>query len=79
MRPTLVIIGPRMIGERQLHHGDELPDGLLSQEQVDKMLDEKLLAEIPERRSLYKIFAAFSGVKQKQQLDAEELCQFELP
>jgi hypothetical protein len=54
-----------------LHHGDELPDGLLSQDQINQMLDQKMLAEYPQRRSLYRLFAPFSGAKQREPLDAE--------
>jgi hypothetical protein len=76
--PTLVFIGPRQIGDRQFHHGDELPDGILSQEQIDRMLDQKLLAEVRERRSLHKLFSVFSGAKETEPLDAE-LTGFALP
>jgi hypothetical protein len=78
--PTLVLIGHREINGVQFHHGDELPPNLLPQETVDRWLDVKWLVELDsaERRSLYRIFHRFSGVK-KEPLDAEELNQFELP
>jgi hypothetical protein len=76
--PTLVCIGPREINGVQFHHGDELPPGLLPQEQIDKLLDQKVLAEIPQRRSLHRIFSAFSGAKEREPLDSE-LTEFALP
>jgi hypothetical protein len=76
--PTLVFIGPRLIGETQFYHGDELPPDLLSQEQIDKLLDLRWLAEVPQRRPLYRIFAPFSGAQEREPLDAE-LTPFALP
>jgi hypothetical protein len=78
MRPTLVFIGPRQIGDRQFSHGEELPDDLLSQEQIDEMLDQRLLANYPERRSLYRIFAVFSGYNERQPLQQQELESYAL-
>jgi hypothetical protein len=52
-------------------HGDELPPGLLSQDAIGKMLDQKMLLEIPQRRSLFALFAPFSGAKEREPLDAE--------
>ncbi len=76
---TLVILGPREINGTFYAHGDELPPGLLPDEAIDWWLDRKWLAEYPERRSLYRIFSLFSGAKEREQLDAEELSQFALP
>jgi hypothetical protein len=58
---TLVVI--RQIGDRQFHHGEELPPDLLPQEAIDLHLDRKELAEYDasERRSLYRILHRFSG------------------
>jgi len=76
--PTLVFIGSRQVADHQFQHGDEVPPDLLSQEQIDQMLDQKVLAEIPQRRPLYRIFAPFSGAKEREPLDAE-LIEFALP
>jgi hypothetical protein len=76
--PTLVFIGPRMINDQQFFHGDEVPPDLLPQEQIDQMLDQKVLAEITQRRPLYRLFAPFSGAKEREPLDAE-LTPFALP
>ena len=78
MRPTLVTIGTRQIGDHQLNHGDEVPPGSLPPEVTDRMIDQKQLAEHPARRSLYKIFAPFSGATEREPLDAE-LTPFALP
>jgi hypothetical protein len=77
MRPTLVAIGPQQIGDHQFHHGDEVPPDLLSQETIDNMIDQKTLAEYPQRRSLFALFAPFSGAKEREPLDAE-LIEFAL-
>jgi hypothetical protein len=74
---TFVVIGPRHIKGVQFHHGDELPPGLLSTREIEKMLDQKLLAEYRQRRSLYRLFAPFSGAKEREPLD-DELTEFAL-
>jgi hypothetical protein len=71
LTPTLVCIGPGQIGDRQFHHGEELPDGSLAQDEIDKMIDQKMLMEVPQRRSLYRLFAPFTGAKEREPLDAE--------
>jgi hypothetical protein len=76
--PTLVFIGSRQVDDHQFHHGDEVPPDLLPQETIDQMLDQKVLAEIPQRRSLYRLFAPFSGCQEREPLDAE-LIEFALP
>ena len=40
---------------------------------IDKLLDQKSLAEYRERRSLYRIFAPFSGAEEKGETFAEQL------
>jgi hypothetical protein len=77
MKPTIVCIGTRDINGTRVEHGEELPPDLLPQETIDKMLDQKILAEICERRSLYRLFASFSGSQEREPLDAE-LTQFTL-
>ena len=76
---TLVILGAREINGTLYAHGAELPPDLLPDEAVDWWLDRKWLAEYPERRSLYRIFSLFSGAKETERLDREELSQFALP
>jgi hypothetical protein len=78
MRPTLVTIGPREINGTLYCHGDELPPDLLPQETIDRMLDQKLLAEYPQRRSLYRLFSMFSGSAEREPPDPE-LEEFALP
>jgi hypothetical protein len=78
MRPTLVFIRHSEINGRLFSHDSELPDDVLTQEQIDRMLDQKLLAEYPQRRSLYRLFAPFSGAKEREPLDAE-LVEYALP
>jgi hypothetical protein len=77
-RPTLVFNGPREINGTTYSHGAELPPGILTPEQIDQLLDQKLLAEIPQRRSLHRLFSVFSGCKEREPLDAE-IADFALP
>jgi hypothetical protein len=78
MRPTLVFIRHIEIGGRAFAHGSELPPDLLSQHEVAKLLDHAVLREYPERRSLYRLFAPFSGSKEQEQLDKQELTELAL-
>jgi hypothetical protein len=70
---TLVVIGHHRISQQLLHHGSELPHGLLSPEEIDRWLDNGALKEYPERRSLYALLSAFSGCEEKQPLAPDEL------
>jgi hypothetical protein len=79
MRPTLVAIRHTEIQGHVFHHGSEIVPGLLSKESVDKLIDQGALREYPERRSLFRIFSQFSGAKESEQLDKDELVQFALP
>jgi hypothetical protein len=80
-RPTLVFIRHTQIGDRAFSHNSELPPDVLTQEQIDKLIDQGVLKEYDrrDRRSLYRLFPAFSGVKEKEQLDNDELDEFALP
>jgi hypothetical protein len=78
MRPTLVFIRHLEINGRQFHHGDELPPGTLTQAEVDNAIDQGVLSECPERRSLYRLFSAFSGAKETEALTKEELTAYGL-
>jgi hypothetical protein len=79
MRPTLVVIRHLEIGGRAFSHGSELPPDLLTQDEVEKLLDEGRLAEYAERRSLFRLFSVFSGAKEKEPLDRHELTAYALP
>jgi hypothetical protein len=78
---TIVALGHKKFGDQSFAHGEEIPPDLLSAEQADWEFDHKSLVEYDpdERRSLYRLFAPFSGAKEKQQLDREELAEFALP
>jgi hypothetical protein len=77
---TLVLVGHHQIGGRQFHHGDELPPDTLSKDEVDRWLDKQLLIEYDfgERRSLYRLFALFSGAPAQERLSKEELTELAL-
>jgi hypothetical protein len=79
MRPTLVLINHHEIAGRQFHHGDELPPGFLSQDAVNKLLDLGWLREMPDRRSLFRLFHRFSGCSEKQSLEKSEAESYALP
>jgi hypothetical protein len=78
---TLVVIGTHDIAGVRYHHGEELPPDLLPRETVDQWLDRKWLAEYDSayRRSLYRLFAPFSGCEEQEQLTKEELTAYALP
>jgi hypothetical protein len=78
MKPTLIFLGPREINGQQFSRGDELPPDLLSQDMIDRWLDHRWLAEYHDRRSLYHIFAPFTGSKEREQLTKEELTAYAL-
>ena len=77
---TLVSNGTNEINGRRFNHGEELPPDLLSRETVDQWLDRRWLHEYntADRRSLYRLFAPFSGCSQTEPLTREELA-FILP
>ena len=71
---TLVVIRHAQVGSRHFAHGEELEPGLIPQEVVDQWLDNKWLIELDstQRRSLYRLFAPFSGCKEREHLTNEE-------
>jgi hypothetical protein len=79
MSPVLVFIRHTDLGDRQFHHGDELPPGLLPREAVDQWLDHGRLQEHRERRSLYRLLHLFSGCEETEPLAPEELNAYALP
>jgi len=76
--PTLVAIHHREIGDRHFRHGEEIEPGLLEEEPRDWWLDKKWCIEIPERRSLYRLFHHFSGCKDRERFSQSELALFGL-
>jgi len=56
MRPTIVFARHLQIDGRQFHHGEELAPDLLAPEIIKLNLDRGYLVEVPERRSLFRIF-----------------------
>ncbi len=77
--PTLVSISQREIGDRRFLHGDEIEPGVLTGELLDYWLDHKWCMELPERRSLYRLFAPLSGCTEKEELTEQEQAEVCLP
>ena len=78
---TLVFIRAHYVNGKLAHRfGDEVPPGLFPQKTVDEALDQKWLAELDstQRRSLYKIFAPFSGCKECEHLSTKEQAFYKL-
>ena len=77
---TRVTRGTRTIDGKRFEHGAEIPPGSLTAEAVDSMLDNRELTEYDaaERRSLYRLFAPFSGCKETESLTREELDELAL-
>jgi hypothetical protein len=78
MKPTLIALSHRQLGDSHFRHGEEIPPDKLEGELRDYWLDHKWAQE-HDRRSLYRLFAPFSGVKDKEQLAQEELDACGLP
>ena len=74
--PTLVAIHHHEIGNRTVRHGEEIEPGLLTGELRDWWLDHRWCTEVPERRSLYRLFAPFSGCDEREALSNNELALF---
>ena len=79
MTPTLIFVRTTDIGDKRFTHGAELPPDLLPRKVIDQWLDSGRLKEYPDRRSLHRLFACFSGCKEKEQLDKAELDAYCLP
>jgi hypothetical protein len=79
MTATLVSIRFNEIGGIAYRHGAEIPPGALSQDEINKLVDAGKLIAYPERRSLHRIFSAFSGCAEKQHLDKDEASMLLLP
>jgi hypothetical protein len=77
---TLIVNGPREFNSRLFQHGDELPPGFLTPEQVGREVDQRRIVEYDasERRSLYRLFPAFSGCAEREQL-TDELSAYAIP
>jgi hypothetical protein len=69
---TYIVNGHHEISGVQLRHGDEAPS-LIDGEVRDWWLDHRWLIEYDssERRSLYRLFSAFSGCTETEPLDSE--------
>ena len=80
MKPTLIVIGTHLYA-KGFPHAAELRPGLLSQEGIDRLVDERKLEEVDAnvRRSLYALFPEFSGVSAEAQPFEKELAPFALP
>ena len=76
---TLVALRQLEVEGKLFHHAAEIVPGLLAQETIDKLLDQRMIAEYPERRSLYRLLSAFSGVKDREELDKHEQAVYALP
>jgi len=79
MRPTLICIHHHELAGRQFLHGDEIAPGVLDGELLGYWLDHGWAREMPERRSLQRLFSVFSGAKEKEPLDRHELTAYALP
>ncbi|PYK64985.1 MAG: hypothetical protein DME50_10640 [Verrucomicrobia bacterium] len=78
---TLSCNGHRELAGVRYHHGDELPPNILNEELADYWLDHRLAIEHDdtERRSLYRLFAPFSGTLQTEPIELDaELAQYVL-
>ena len=77
---TIVALGHRQFGEQQFTHGSEIPPDLLPAEVVDYHVDRKELVEYnsAEHRSLYRLFAKFSGCSERERLSRQELAEYAL-
>ena len=79
MIPTLVSIHHHELNGVQLIHGDEIVPGLLTGELLDWWIDKRWCREMPERRSLHRLFHPFSGCEERQELTERELTSYTLP
>jgi hypothetical protein len=74
---TLVTRSTRTIHGKRYSHGSEIPPGALPPEAIDWWLDQHWADEC-ERRSLYRLFPAFSGCTEFETLSSEELKSYAL-
>jgi len=77
---TLIVIGHPALNGVQYHHGDEIPPDALKGELLDFWADHGLVKEedTESRRSVYRLFHAFSECSQSEQFTAMELAVFGL-
>ena len=66
--------------DKRFGHGDEIPPNLLSPEELAARLDngEAIEYDSRDRRSLYRLFAPFSGCTEQESLTREELNELAL-
>ena len=68
---TLIVLRSLQIGERLFRTSEEMPPDFLTREAVDLAIDRRELAEVPERKSLFKMFNVFSGTSESENLRPE--------
>jgi hypothetical protein len=59
------------IGNRQLRLGEELEPFLLSDEEINRLLDCRDLAEVSERASLYRLLHHFSKCPESERVEGQ--------
>jgi hypothetical protein len=69
---SVICLGHRQLGDRHFDHGAEVPPETLTGELLDYWLDHKWCCESPDRRSLYRLFSAFSGCAESEELTEQE-------
>jgi hypothetical protein len=77
-RPTLVTIKHFNARDMRFTHGMEIAPGLLSDDEVNQLIDGGYVKESKERRSLYRLFHRFSGCAESENLDADEIESYTL-
>jgi len=69
---TIIFIRHAQIGTQRFEFGQECPPNSLPREVIDRWLDSKRLAELEDRRSLYRLLHRFSGAAEQEQLTQQE-------
>jgi hypothetical protein len=75
---SLVCNRQREIADRHFRHWEEIEPGLLEGQLLDYWLDRGWARDYPERRSLYRLFAPFSGCNEREPLSRQELTAYAL-
>jgi hypothetical protein len=69
---TIIALGNNQLGDRHFKHGEEIPPETLDGEVLEWWLDHKWCMESLDRRSLYRLFSAFSGCAESEELTEQE-------
>lgn len=77
MNPTIICVRHLQIGNRQFHSGQEVPPGLLPDDEIAVRLDRHELAEVRERGAIYRLLHRFSGCSEKERLSSAD-CEYTL-